>query len=151
MSSHQRQRVRRHFSRTRPQTAQTSSRSATTWRENFRQRSRVSNSSRIASCSLSLNIATPPRTFIWLGAIERPRSPVRPHKSLSAVQFLCFHCVALALQAESILKSFSRKHFANLCGLTVHSRTRPVGNKLHQKDSSGEDAFLVYLVRPLPK
>ena len=82
MSSHQRQRVRRHFSRTQPQTAQTSSRSATTWRENFRQRSRVSNSSRIASCSLSLNILNTPRTFSWFGAIERPREPVRPYKNL---------------------------------------------------------------------
>lgn len=62
MSSHQRQRTRRHFSRTQPQTAQTSSRSATTCRENFRQRSRVSNSSRNASSSLSSNMTRPPHS-----------------------------------------------------------------------------------------
>ena len=81
MSSHQRQRVRRHFSRTQPQTAQTSSRSPTTCWENFRQRSRVSNSSRICCSSLSLNIVTPPQAHSVNCNRETKGAAVRPHKA----------------------------------------------------------------------
>jgi len=145
VSSHQRQRVRRFFSRTQPQTAQTSSRSATTWRETFRQRLKVSNSSRIWLSSLSLNILTPPH--VHLAKCNREAKDGRPatEKLVATLQFLCFHGVVLAVRAHPALECFVPGTPCEPPGGQIRPNLQGgVGNKLDQKDSSGEAAFPVH-------
>lgn len=104
MSSHQRQRVRRDFSLTLPQTAQASSSSATTWRENLRQRFRASNSSRIILSSRSLNIVTLPEVHSVGLQLRDQRQRPAGHKLIATLQSLCFHYVVLTLQVAPLLE-----------------------------------------------
>jgi hypothetical protein len=86
---------------------------------------------------------TPARSLGWVQSRGQGRSP-RHTKAIATLQFLCFHCVVVPVRARADSECLCQERLVSLLGSIGPDLQGGVGNKLDQKDSSGEAAFPVH-------